>query len=126
MSDKSLFVDHTEGRPLRQEERELVGALLKGHHAIKSLSCELDVARVKDMDDGGMGSVRFVRGNDTPRFGRTLAEARYTDADGKLVSIAMNCDHLGNIFEMDFWKVDFSPLKRYPVPSEVEIIEETP
>ncbi len=67
-----------------------------------------------------MGSIRFVR--DEPRvFGSVLVEAQYLDADEVCVSIAINADNKGDIFEVDFWKVDFSPLKRYPKPSEVRL-----
>ena len=48
------------------------------------------------------------------QHGKTLAEAQYNDVDGVLVSIALNIDKNGNLFEMDFWKVDFSPLRSYP------------
>ncbi len=78
----------------------------------------LAAARVQDMNDGGMGSIRFV-GPELRRFGRQLTEAEYLDSDGVLLSIAVNADRDGNLFEVDFWKVDFSPLKRYPKPSEL-------
>ena len=69
-----------------------------------------------DMKDGGMGSIRFV--NTEPRImGDVLQEAQYTDEDGITVSIAINADNQGDLFEVDFWKVDFSPLKCYPNPS---------
>ncbi len=52
----------------------------------------------------------------------TLVEAQYLDSDGVLVSIAVNADKQGQLFELDLWKVDFSPLKRYPKPSDVSSI----
>ena len=65
-----------------------------------------------------MGSIRFVQPE--PRsFGKALVEAQYVDSDGVLVSIAVNADNSGDLFEVDFWKVDFSPLKRYPKPSDL-------
>jgi hypothetical protein len=70
------------------------------------------------MKDGNMGSIRFAR--DEPRiFGKVLAEAQYTDEDGVCVSIAVNADSKGDLFEVDFWKVIFLPLKRYPKPSDL-------
>jgi hypothetical protein len=70
------------------------------------------------MQDGGMGSIRFV-GSGARSFGKALVEAQYLDSDGVLVSITVNVDHQGQLFELDFWKVDFSPLIRYPKPSDV-------
>lgn len=68
---------------------------------------------VVDMLDGGMGGIRFVRG-DSLRFGQELASAEYRDGDGGLVSITLNADDRGDRHELVFWKTDFSPLKKYP------------
>jgi hypothetical protein len=74
------------------------------------------------MQDGGMGSIRFVPpGTPTRRFGDAIAEAEYIDEDGVLVSIALNVDRDGELYEVDFWKVDFSPLQRYPRASEIKV-----
>lgn len=67
-----------------------------------------------------MGGIRFV-GPQSRVFGRTLAEAQYVDSDGVLVSILVNADQDGQLFEVDFWKVDFSPLKRYPAAQDLKI-----
>lgn len=84
----------------------------------------MQYALVEDMQDGGMGSIRFVAsGEPERRFGDAVAEAEYIDEDGVLVSITINVDQNKNLYEVDFWKVDFSPLRRYPNPSEVTIIE---
>jgi hypothetical protein len=73
-----------------------------------------------DMKDGNMGSIRFAK-DERRIMGKILAEAQYTDEDGVLVSIAINADNKGDLFEVDFWKVDFSPLKRYPKPSDLRV-----
>ena len=78
----------------------------------------LSDSRVADMQDGGMGSIRFLKAS-PGTFGTALVEAQYLDSDGVLVSIAVNADKQGQLFELDFWKVDFSPLKRYPDPLNV-------
>jgi hypothetical protein len=70
------------------------------------------------MQDGGMGSIRFEPSRPA-QYGRTLAEAQYTDIDGVLVSIALNADKEGCFYELDIWKVDFSPLKRFPDPNDL-------
>lgn len=69
------------------------------------------------MQDGGVGSIRFV--GSQPPMGKEVAEAQYLDSDGVLVSIVINTDRNGQLFEVDFWKVDFSPLRRYPRPSDL-------
>ena len=72
------------------------------------------------MNDGGMGSLRFVQ-NPTRerRFGKQIAEAHYTDSDGVAVLITINVDKHGDLFELDVWKVDYSPLKRWPKPEDL-------
>ena len=97
-------------RPLREEEYDLIAALLSGTQSGISVSRD---APVIDMRDGGMGGIRFV--NVLGRwFSKEVASAKYTDSDGVLVSISLNVDNCGEPFEVDFWKMDFSPLKRYP------------
>lgn len=106
-------------RKLRQEEKVLVSALLK-HAGINSYVERLRNTRVVDMSDGGMGSIRFV-GTRVPdrKLARKLAEAEYLDEDGVLVSFVLNADETGDLLELDAWKVDFSPLRRYPRPMDL-------
>jgi hypothetical protein len=109
-------------RPLRTEEREVVLALLKASPSRERLASGLAAALVEDMNDGGMGSVKFVY-PEVPhrRMSFELADAKYTDEDGVLVSIALNLDQFGDLFELDFWKVNFSRLVRYPRAEELTV-----
>lgn len=75
---------------------------------------------VREMRDGGMGSLRFS-GSDERRYGGTLAEAEFKDADGTAVSVALMLDEIGELFELDIWKVDFSPLIRVPPVEQIKI-----
>lgn len=98
---------------LRPAERALITALAP------KLATGLDDALVTEMQDGGMGSVRFLGGSDRRRAG-SIAEAKYLDDDGVVVSIELSVDEKDNLFELDLWKVDFSPLLRYPKPEDLE------
>ena len=120
MSDVSQFTKSVPGRPLREEERQLIGSLLPGISASAALEDTLLASCVTDMHDGGMGGIRFVQ-PEPGTFGKTLAEAQFVDSDGVLVSVALNADRNGRLFELDFWKVDFSPLRRYPKPSDLVV-----
>jgi hypothetical protein len=120
MSDALQFTNSLPTRSLRDEELELVRSLLSGVSGQTALEHTLLTSRVTDMRDGGMGSIRFVQPE--PRsFGKELAQAEYVDRDGVLVSITINVDQKGQLFEVDFWKVDFSPLRRYPKPSDLAV-----
>lgn len=116
MSDALQFAKG-QGRPLREEERVLLTALLCGDATVRPPAL-LDTARVVDMQDGGMASIRFVQ-QVPQRYGKTLAEAYFMDEDGVPVSIVLNVDKQGDLLELDFRKVDFTPLRHYPLPSKV-------
>jgi len=74
------------------------------------------------MQDGNMGSLKFVTSESRHRrFGEKIAEAEFVDEDGVLVSATINVDDRGNLFELDLWKVDFSPLKRYPKADDLDV-----
>jgi hypothetical protein len=109
-------------RALRLEEKALIRAMLLGHYPESTLDSLLEACQVEDMDDGGMGSVRFVNGQSHERhLGRVIRKASYVDADGVPVMISINLDRDDALFEVDFWKVDFSPLCRHPSADEIVI-----
>lgn len=86
---------------------------------------DLKSLRVSDMDDGGMGSLRFTSAKEHPRYGRTIAEGWFKDADGMPVALALYVDRDNDLFEVDSWKVDFSPRLRLP-QSEAEVLDGPP
>jgi hypothetical protein len=71
--------------------------------------------RVKNMPDGGMGGLTLApraHGSAATRtFGRCVAAVRFRDVDGVEVIASLNLDTQGDPFEVDVWKVDFSPLQ---------------
>ncbi len=72
---------------------------------------------VQTMDDGGMGSLLLFLGvtpTDDRHFGKEIAEFSFEDTDGILVSVALNIDNFGNLFELDVWKVNYSPTLAFP------------
>ena len=74
---------------------------------------------VQPMADGGMGSLAFAP-RDTGRwFGSSPAECHFLDSDGVIVSAVLNLDEQGAPFEVDVWKVDFSPLRRWPIRADL-------
>ncbi len=96
--------------------------MLAGKDVKPGLEDNLSAVLVEDMQDGGMGSIRFLTPCHSARhFGRTIAQAEYIDEDGVLASIVINVDQENELYEVDFWKVDFSPLKRYPRASDIKM-----
>jgi hypothetical protein len=115
----------TSPRSLSDQERSLIVALLTSKSEPRDLIESLDGLSVTEMNDGGMGSLLLApRGKQTaPRsFGKELVVAAANDYDGVPLSIALNLDNHGNLYELDVWKVDFSPLQKLPDPREIKII----
>lgn len=73
---------------------------------------------VESMDDGGMGSLLIFTNdfsNKNRIFANTISEYTFKDKDDVDVNICLNIDSDGNLFELDIWKVDFSPLICLPI-----------
>src|SRR6266481_4516881 len=122
MSVESRVLEMSAWRKLRNEEVDLIAAMVRNGPRADEILRSLPERLVQDMKDGGMGSLRFKDAdNRERRFGRKLAEAEFTDEDGILVSAVVNLDDSGELFELDIWKVDFSPFKRYPRPEELRL-----
>ncbi len=59
---------------------------------------EVDAYRVEEMNDGGMGSLRFCSDDKSRRWGKTIAELELKDIDDIPVLIALNLDTNGKFF----------------------------
>jgi hypothetical protein len=120
MRDKSPVSD----RPLRQEELHLIVGLLTESPQGNKIISDAAEAVVCDMNDGGMGSIRFIRSNSNRRkFGREVYHGAFADSDGVPVSVTINVDQYGDLFELDFFKADFSPLARYPSIEDLKTVQ---
>ena len=104
-------------RLLRDNEKALLTALIRGKSREEQLLKSLEEVVVEEMDDGGMGGLRFCGSDDEePRcLGELLVEREFVDDDGVPIMVAIDLDDYGDLFELDIWKVDFSSLKRFPV-----------
>jgi len=109
-------------RLLRPEEATLITSMLRTSPKGNELLPLIPECLVEEMQDGNMGSLKFVTSESRRRrFGEKIAEAEFVDEDGVLVSATINLDDRGDLFELDLWKVDFSPLKRYPKAEELDV-----
>jgi hypothetical protein len=109
-------------RHLNVDERRLLMLLLSSQPDGARLCAHVEGLRVREMDDGGMGSLRFQASDDEHRRrSRTFASAQFKDTDGIPVLVALDVDQKDALFELDIWKVDFSPLQRIPETSKIHI-----
>lgn len=104
-------------RKLKKEECDLIVFMLRGNSDYSGLCDTLFKAVIKEMNDGRMGSIRFIYSDSKVRkFSKEIAEASILDVDNVLMSFTINIDEYGDLFELDVFKVDFSPMKQFPKP----------
>ena len=68
---------------------------------------------VTELNDGGMGSIRLT---DSGSHLRDLIQLKYVDSDNVPVFITLTESDFNELYELDIWKVNFEPLKRFPSP----------
>lgn len=111
------------GRKLSDRERAVIEELLNSTPELwNKYSRQLDSVRVAEMSDGGMGSLLFDSKRGKQRsLEKSIVEGEFLDKDDVVVSISLNVDQYGDLFELDAWKVDFSPLIAWPEPEQVAV-----
>ena len=112
-------------RHLSDNEGLLVSALINASASKWSyLQSEVSSIAVSEIDDGGMGSLKFGAENEDDRqLGESICEAEFIDDDGVAVSVALNVDRQGRLYELDIWKVDFSKLIAIPEVDSVTFMK---
>ena len=82
---------------------------------------DLESLKLEPMDDGGMGSHQFQSSELDRRMGSMAAECGFTDSDGIPVLASLLLDQNGQLFELELWKADFSPLCDWPKDIDLRI-----
>ena len=110
-------------RTLKKEEKEILEKMLYTSQWKNRFSIDLDNIKVQNMDDGGMGSIKFISklkiSEDKRVMKECISKNEFIDKDGILVQISLNIDNNDNLYELDFWKVNFSPINKYPKPEDL-------
>lgn len=101
-------------RKLRVDEIKMIEFLLKDLPEAEIHLPRLKTLHVEELNDGGMGSLKFLSHKLERKFGKELAVGQFHDEDDVQISIAINVDNFGEMYEVDVWKVDFSPLIKFP------------
>lgn len=80
-----------------------------------------DKLSVRSLADGEMGSfLIFEHPNlleEQRMFGAQISEFQYIDDDDIPVIVSLNVDNNGNLFELEVWKVDYSPVISLKIPN---------
>ena len=101
-------------RNLKIDEYQLLENMLK---ELKDYDFNLDNLKVMDMLDGNMGSLYIVnplKTREERKMDKAIIEKQFYDADDVSISISINIDTDGNLFELDIWRVDFNPIINFP------------
>jgi hypothetical protein len=72
---------------------------------------------VEEMNDGGMGSLKFIsKSTEEATLKEDIAIIDLYDIDSipLFISLILGTDE--ELFELDVFKADFSPLKQFPLP----------
>jgi hypothetical protein len=104
-----------QSRKISKEEERLLDFLIGNNTSLKLPDNWKQDLLVSPMQDGGMGSLSllFVSQSEEKRvFGEQISECHFLDEDGVDVIASLNVDQDGNLFELEIWKTDYSPLIR--------------
>jgi hypothetical protein len=111
-------------RSMSEDESRRLAALLRLKPETAHFIAQLEGLAVQEMDDGGMGSLLLIpKGMEHANrmLGRQTVAGEFVDSDGVLVSVTINTDRDDKLYELDVWKVDFSPLLRWPEPNSIRL-----
>lgn len=100
-------------RKITEHEKTLIQFLIKKSGETYDIP-EL----VTELKDGGMGSIQFSSGS----YSRDIVQMKYIDIDNMPVVVTLTENQLNQLFELDIWKINFSPLKQFPTPQMLELI----
>lgn len=84
----------------------------------QSIQCDVDKVMAVKSGNEGLYSIKLydenVSQNDNRQFGKQISEIQYLDEDDVPVIISLFVDKEDNLFEIDFWKADYSEIKKFP------------
>ena len=115
----------SQAHAISPQDKRTIMFLLQNAPEDTCLASELDGLMVEELDDGGMGSKKLIPKGELSAdraFGKQLVLGEFIDSDNVPVSVAINIDGDNNLYELDVWKVDFSPVKSWPEPSAIRIV----
>lgn len=101
-------------RSLKLPELGLLIFMLRGKPGAERLLALLHTVEVAELKAGEIGGLRFTSLQPHRRLGERIANTQFLDEDGILVFASLYLDQEGELYELDYWKTDDSPLLRIP------------
>jgi hypothetical protein len=110
-------------RLLKSGEKDFIFAMLDKINRKDYLSKIFDLVYVNEANDGGMGGLTFFIENNSDfdrSFREVLVSVEFYDIDKIKVIATLNLDNKNQLYELDIFKVDFSPLS-HPLDNSYRI-----
>lgn len=101
-------------RSLKLPELGLLVFMLRGKPGAEHLLALLHTVEVAEIEPEETGSLRFTSHQPNRRLDERIASTQFLDEDGVLVFASLYLDQEGELYELDYWKTDDSPLRRIP------------
>ena len=103
-------------RPVKETELAIIQFLL---NHIKADPKQFPISKMGFEYEGGkMGGINLLNENQGEYKG-DITIAQYIDSDGIIVMITLTIDSNNNLLDLDFWKVNFEKLIKYPSPKDL-------
>ncbi|UOG72867.1 hypothetical protein MTX78_12085 [Hymenobacter tibetensis] len=101
-------------RSLKLPELGMLIFMLRGKPRVERLLALLHTVEVEELHTGENGPLRFVGTQPNRQLGERIASTQFLDEDGVLAFVSLYLDQEGELYELDYWKTDDSPLRRIP------------
>ncbi len=88
--------------------------MLRGKPYAERLLALLHTVEVAELNPGEVGNLRFTGRQQDRRLGQRIANTQFLDEDGVMVFVSLYLDEGGELYELDYWKADDTPLRRIP------------
>lgn len=113
-----MLVEFMQNRRPSIDEMRLINYLVK-KSAIQLSENWANLLMVRSMDDGNMGSLFLCDDNNfqktNRKFSKQISDCSFIDSDGIMVVASLYVDQHDQLFELDIWKTDYSPLIEIPL-----------
>ena len=100
-------------RHLTRQEESILEELISKSNINPPFNWREDLL-VSELTDNGMGSLSLYPpgiADKERKFGTQASDCQFKDMDGVTVIASLYLDREGNMYELDVWRTDFSPLK---------------
>ncbi|ABF11502.1 DUF6984 family protein [Cupriavidus metallidurans] len=101
-------------RTLNEAEIVLIRHMLRGTVQEIAIANSLPTCLVEEMTDDGIGSLRFDSNIQARLLCRDICKMEFPDFNAVRNFVTLLLDNYDELFDLNVWNADFSPLKQFP------------